>query len=77
MVETIKFPDGEYIGHIVNKKKEFSGTMIYSSGDMYRGEWVHDKKEGYGMMFDKNKENEGQNGSHVFCRNYNNSRTGN
>jgi hypothetical protein len=53
---TIIFPDGEYIGHIRNKKREGNGTMIYLWGDMYRGEWKNDKKDGFGMMIYGNGE---------------------
>jgi len=34
----------------VMKKRQGKGKMVYSSGDIYEGEWNNDVKEGYGVV---------------------------
>ena len=48
--ETKEYPDGTYVGNIVNDKREGKGRMQYENGDVYSGNWVNDKREGYGFM---------------------------
>ena len=48
--ELIRFEDGEYNGDIEDGKKNGTGTMKYSNGDIYTGIWDDDDKHGTGTM---------------------------
>jgi hypothetical protein len=40
--------DGKYVGEIVNRKPNGTGTIIYPDGEKYLGEWKNGKKHGQG-----------------------------
>uniref|UniRef100_A0A6C0LKB1 Uncharacterized protein n=1 Tax=viral metagenome TaxID=1070528 RepID=A0A6C0LKB1_9ZZZZ len=44
-VETKEYPDGTYVGNIVDDKREGKGKMTYANGEVYDGEWVDDKRD--------------------------------
>jgi len=46
--ETIIFPDGMYIGELVNGKMHGKGSIIFSDGDKYVGEFKQDMIDGKG-----------------------------
>ena len=52
--ETKTFPDGTYVGNIVNDKRQGVGKMTYENGEIYDGSWSNDKKQGNGKMTYKN-----------------------
>lgn len=41
---------GEYIGYVVDGKRHGRGKMMYTTGDIYDGEWHEDKRHGQGKM---------------------------
>ena len=41
---------GEYIGYVVDGKRHGQGKMMYTTGDIYDGEWHEDKRHGQGKM---------------------------
>ena len=41
---------GEYIGYVLNGKRHGQGKMIYTTGDIYNGNWNEDKRDGFGKM---------------------------
>ena len=49
--QVLNFPDGRYVGQVVNGLKEGKGIMYYNDGDRYEGEWRNDKKEGKGIYY--------------------------
>ena len=57
-----KFPDGKYIGQVVNGLAEGKGTWYGTKepyiGDRYEGEWRNDKKEGKGIYYYHNGDRE-------------------
>ena len=48
--QTIPFADGTYVGQLKKNLKNGQGTMTYSNGNIYEGEWIDDKKNGHGIM---------------------------
>ncbi len=51
----ITYPDGKYVGEIVNGKRHGKGVMYYRDEDKfnrirYDGEWKDDKRHGHGVM---------------------------
>lgn len=36
----------EYMGDFVKGERHGRGTFVYASGEIYSGEWVHNKKHG-------------------------------
>ena len=40
-------------GDISNNKRHGTGTEIYTDGSRYIGGWVDDKKQGKGILFNK------------------------
>ena len=45
-----KYENGIYEGIMLNDKREIKGTMIYSNGAKYEGQWRNDKKNGKGIF---------------------------
>jgi hypothetical protein len=48
--EIKKYPNGVYEGIMLDDKREIKGTMLYSNGAKYDGEWKNDKKNGKGVF---------------------------
>lgn len=46
------FANGFYYGALVHGKRHGKGTFIYSDGSRYTGNWVDDKEQGTGYLFD-------------------------
>ena len=40
---------GNYIGHLIDGKREGRGIIRWDNGDIYNGDWKNDKKEGKGI----------------------------
>ena len=40
---------GNYIGHLIDGKREGRGIIRWDNGDIYNGDWKNDKKEGKGL----------------------------
>ena len=58
-ISKIKFNSFEYIGILSkNLKKEVHGYNFFDNGDEYFGQWNKDKKEGYGIYFYKEDEDQ-------------------
>ena len=38
------------LGNFLNGKKHGDGIYHYKTGGKYKGEWIEDKKQGYGVM---------------------------
>lgn len=45
-----------YLGNFLNGKKHGDGIYHYKSGGKYKGEWIEDRKQGYGIMEYTNKD---------------------
>ena len=45
-----KYENGIYEGIMLNDKREIKGTMIYTNGAKYEGQWRNDKKNGKGIF---------------------------
>ena len=45
-----KYENGIYEGIMLNDKREIKGTMIYTNGAKYEGQWKNDKKNGKGIF---------------------------
>ena len=52
--QELKYPDGKYIGQVVNGKAEGKGIWYGDNGNRYEGEWRNDKKEGKGIYYHNN-----------------------
>ncbi|ESN93808.1 hypothetical protein HELRODRAFT_180459 [Helobdella robusta] len=50
-IETVLEAVSENTGQWVKDMKEGVGTLIYSNGDVYRGNWESGKKHGKGLYF--------------------------
>ncbi len=48
--QELTYPDGKYVGEIVNGKRHGKGVMYYSGGNKYDGEWKDDKRTGKGVF---------------------------
>jgi hypothetical protein len=44
------FPDGFYVGDLVNGKRDGQGKMSYAHGNIYEGNWENGRKNGFGKM---------------------------
>ena len=49
-IQVINFPDGTYQGETLGGKRNGSGRMVYSSGNIYEGTWKDDQLDGSGTM---------------------------
>ena len=49
--EEKEYPNGKYIGNIIDGKRDGKGRMYYSDNSKYVGEWKDDKKNGQGILF--------------------------
>ena len=48
--KSYKFSNGcVFIGNLSDGKKAGYGTFILLNGDLYEGNWINDKLEGYGL----------------------------
>ncbi len=45
----IDYPDGSvYDGFTLHGKRHGNGTLVYTNGDQYTGEWIEDEPHGQG-----------------------------
>jgi hypothetical protein len=45
---------GVYIGEVNTGLRHGTGKMMYASGNVYDGNWRRDRRDGYGILFDRN-----------------------
>ena len=45
------YPNGKYVGHLVNGKRHGKGVIYYENGGKYDGEWKDDKRSGKGVLY--------------------------
>ena len=49
------YPNGEYIGQLINKIREGYGKFTYKDGKFYLGNWKSDHQYGKGILYFNNK----------------------
>ena len=49
--QELKFPDGIYIGQVVNGKAEGKGIFYSNNGERYEGDWKNNKRDGKGICY--------------------------
>jgi len=48
--QTLDYPDGKYVGQTKDGKPHGQGTITWTNGDSYNGEWQNGKRTGYGNL---------------------------
>ncbi|MBC8306319.1 MAG: caspase family protein [Pelagibacterales bacterium] len=48
--ETLDYADGKYVGQTKDGKPHGQGTITWTNGDSYNGEWQNGKRTGYGNL---------------------------
>ena len=71
----IKSDNCRYLGILSNYlKKEIFGYSLFDNGDEYFGQWIKDRKEGFGIYYFKENEKEETNIKHIYIGEFKNNK---
>ena len=57
-IEELIFKEGIYRGEIINHKREGFGEFKLKNGEIYKGQWKKGKRDGYGIEYYSDNDNE-------------------